>query len=164
MSYFSYITFPRKVDTSCLDSDLFGIEILDIYMFANLDGIFTNPFVYNLEGRFDLLDDKELLRSYKEIYEQNETEWSEAELLHEVRAVMKANNDNVILCRSQLYDIAKLNLEPNETIEIYTGWLGNDDSEFNHLKSSVEIDVEDILTSKLLDLSNETKLVIKRSR
>jgi len=144
-------------------NDFLGIEILDIYMAIDLDGIFTNPFVYNFEGRFNLLNEEELLNGYKEIRVQNETEWDEAELLSEVKTAVKNNYDNVNFCKKQLYDIARLNLKPNEAIEIYTGWMGNDKSKFKPLKNTIEIDVEDIFELSQLDLVDRTKIVIKRT-
>jgi len=183
MSYASYIAFPREADISCVESkydeskkvtvgeirgtklekeweekygkgildndpnelsyylgdmsDFYGITIARLYEDGLFDNIFANPFVYDFSGAFQLPDD--------------------------ITKMIESSESNAVVCRKQLYDIVILNLKSNEIIEIYTEWLDVNLDESAPPEKVIEIDAKEILTSKLLDLTDKTKIVIRRT-
>ena len=211
MSLFSYIAFPREVDTSCLisnvdeskkvtvgelkgteleclyqglpdempvylgdSSDFWGVQIFELD-FASFNGVFKNDFVYCLDADFTFRDLKEAIDSgmksfhyckgMKALYYLTEADkWTEEECME---GIIKGYNDTkkrVTLCRQQLYDVVQRNMHPGETVEIYSVWVHGDECNFGPPVGIKSIYVEQIPISESLDLEDNVKLEIHRSK
>ena len=158
MSAFSYISFPRKVDKSCLisrvdESDLRGILISDSHgaVFNDVNDVFTNQFIYDFIASFKNNNDN---NSYLNI---DSDEW---------RNLEKYWNEEDEICRQQLYEIVQTNIEPNEIVEIYTHWVDNGNNyNFGPPAEAVIIDAEQILSVESLannHFCSGTKIEIRR--
>ena len=207
MSLFSYIAFPRPVDTSCIESkfdesksytigDIRGTELeeqwekqfggsleglpdnLSVYFgdwwsdfhgisihdkHEDFNNIFTNRFIYGFEGEFQLLDEERVMEGYRErqgCFPENE---ESAETLDHLNKMIKSNKENVAICKKQLYDVVMLNINPNESVEIYSDWADNRNIfDFDSPEKEIVIDAESVSSSELIDMQPGTKIVITR--
>lgn len=155
MSMFAYISFPRKVDKSCLKSK---IDPSLMFTVGELRGTAWES-IYG-----QLPDDMT-------VYLGNNDDFNEISI-HD-RGVAEFNNvfknqfiygfgggtDDV--CRKQLYDLVKFNTKLNEIVEIYSDWVDN--RNIFHFGPPIEtrgINLEQVLTSELLDARGKIKIEI----
>ena len=164
MSLFSYISFPREVDRSCLiNTDLTdfyysGISISNTDIIIP-DNIFKNKFVYDILVSLKLFKQNAYFKSYDNMSQEARDNWYPIE---------KEILNRTIYHRKQLYDIIMLNLEPNEFVEIYSIAVkqikGKDIFDFGVPTEVRKINAEKILTSKLLDCDSNLKIIIHRTK
>ena len=187
MSFFSYISFPREIDTSCFKStfdkppaftlvqikdtetkkilftdgfiDCGGILIYDDDNRASFTDVFINKFIYSFEGgEFELIDAKKYISD-----RINDNVVISKEDLDYLNNMIKIKNDNAIMCRKQLYDFIKTNTCPNEIVEIYTEFVSHVDFDLGPPKEKIILSLNQVLTSELLYIKDrdEDKLKIE---
>ena len=124
-------------------SDLHGLTIHDKGI-ATFDDVFTNQFIYCFGSPFahpfKLFDEKNFIRS-------------------------KEYKDNATLCRQQLYDLVYFNTRPNEVVEIYAEWIKQKNIyDFGPPEETIKLNINQILTSELLDTKEKIKIEIHNMR
>ena len=186
MSLFSYISFPRGVDTSCLKSrvdkskiftvgelrknkklskadeqlpdnvaiylgdfnDLYELSVFDNKK-AKFKNVFKNPFIYELEARFNI-----------EINEP-ESGIDTTGMEDFIKKLDKDIAEHIVRCRQQLYDLVQFNTKPGEIVEIYADWADNRNIfKFGPPRETRIINSEQILESELLDTQEKLKIEI----
>ena len=217
MSLFSFIAFPREVDTSCLKSriddskrvkakdlkgtkwenDYIGVpDDANIYLgdmsdfdelqigekdswISKYEKAFDNPFIYSMGAEFKeyiyetvggldkMLTDsgmsiEEFTAHIKELADMSVDEFVvEIKRLENARTE-KSNIEYVTRCRKQLYDLVKFNTEPGETVEIYSYLVSSSCLvQLRAPKEIIRLNVEEVLTSKLLYLLDRLKIEIR---
>jgi hypothetical protein len=146
-------------------SDFWGMNIFD-KRDESFQNTFKNEFIYCLEADFNFGSQDEFIRQSMEIYRNSAKEerggQTEAEFMEFARQIADDKKARAALCRQQLYDIFQLNVKPNESIEIYSVWLGENSGAFAPPTEIRVIDITQVLSSDLLDLQEYVKLEISR--
>ena len=144
-----------------------SIESTDLYSGISInstsqimpDNIFTNRFIYDLLASFKIDKQNVYFESCNNINEEDKNNWYYTE---------KTMIDRAIYHRKQLYDIVKSNIKFNEFVEIYSIYVhqinGEDIFNFDLPTEIRQINVEEILTSKLLDFDSNLKTIIYRNK
>ena len=155
-------------------SDFHELRVYEKYTWiSKYEKAFDNPFIYsmdagfmplelaplnvldfNLEATLDDIEKYDGVRMSKEEYiKQSEEYWKVMERQH---------IEHVARCRKQLYDLIKFNTEPGETVEIYSYWVSGPDAvKLRAPKEKRVLNLEDVLTSKLLDMRDRVKIEIQ---
>jgi len=212
MTLYSFITFPRVADTSCLKSmvdmpkmfqvkDLKGTEWEkdcvgtpdDAYVYlgdsSDFDElqigdsdprhtfveVFENQYVYSMTAQFNVYtpdaetNDMDIERTLEAILEYGGIRMTKDEYLKQRDeswiVAKKESEKHVARCRSQLYDLVKLNTSPGETMEIYSVWINKPGIfEFGPPTETRVIDVAEVLTSDLLDEEDGLRTEIRNAK
>jgi len=179
MSSFSYISFPREVDISSLQSkvdeskmstigEIRGTEFdtgcienlpdhLNVYLgdFADFHGI---QIFDRGEAEFDNVFTNKYIYSFQAAFKFNDAEEDDI-----INKIFGNHNDNAALCRRQLYDIVKKNIRPNEVVEIFTGLVDGIKFDFGPPKVKIIFDLEEVHTSEMLELEIDAVIEIRLS-
>jgi hypothetical protein len=122
------------------------------------DNIFTNKFVYDFLASLRLYKQNAYFKSYNNMNKEEKNNWYYTK---------KDMINRTIYHRKQLYDIVRLNIKFNEFVEIYSIYVhqidGQDIFDFGLPTEVRKINVEKILTSKLLDCDSNLKIIIYRT-
>ena len=125
------------------------------------DNIFKNKFVYDFFASLKLFKQNPYVKSYVNMSKEERNTWYLLE---------KDMKDRTVYHKKQLYDILKLNLKLNEFSEIYSITVtvnqndGQDIYDFGLPTEVRKIDLENVLTSKLLDCDSNLKIIIYRTK
>ena len=184
MSAFSYISFPREVDTSCLIS---RIDESKYFLFGDIRGTETEKQVLDVfreRSPKDANISLETLRNMPDeisVYLGDECDFHGISIfddnsgatfndiftnqfIYGFTADFQNANDNSKICRQDLYNIIQTNINPNEIAEIYTDWVDHRNIfNFGPPEKVVVIDAEQILASDLLDTEFRVKIEIRRT-
>jgi len=130
-----------------------GIDIFDEHN-AIFKNVFTNQHIYAFLGNFRLDSHINV-----DIYPMDET------IRDYARRIKTRHIDDAVICRRQLYDIVQLNIKPNEIVELYSALVDNRNSfEFGPPEEERRIDAEQIMRSNLLDVQENVKIEIYRTK
>jgi len=136
--------------------------------------VFENQHVYSMTAQFNVYapdaetNDMDIKRTLKAILEYGGIRMTKDEYLKQRDeswiVAKKESEKHIARCRSQLYDLVKLNTSPGETVEIYSVWINRPDIfEFGSPTETRVVDVEEVLTSSLLDEEGGLKTVIRNT-
>ena len=165
-----YIGLPDNIEVYIgSENESHELQVYEKHLTVSFKKVFNNQYIYSINALFTKPEFVEPTGSIDKILDEIEkhdrVRMSEDEYIKKSQKHYREIEQETIIhiahCRKQLYDLVKYNTNTGEIVEIFSGWVRTSNPvKLGPPKEIRIIEIEGVLTSKLLDIQDKLKIEI----